>query len=142
MKDKHSNWSWPIHSFLDDVLDDISKVVGNEHLETRPKMNALESENGYSIQLATPGFQRDELKIDLKGKLLVVEGKKDEDETTDTSKKFKRREFYYTNFSRSFELPEGLDVNNIKASYENGVLFINLPKVKEEETVDKTIQID
>ena len=141
MKNRNTNWSWPIHTFLDDVLDDISKVVGNEHLESRPKINTLESDDAYSIELATPGFQRDELKIDLKGTTLVVEGKREEKEE-ETAKKFKRREFYYTNFTKSFELPESLDVNNIEASYENGVLLINLPKVKEEDKVEKTIKID
>lgn len=141
MKDQKTKWAWPLHTFIDDMLDDISKVVGNEHLESRPKINTLESDTAYTIELATPGFQREELSIDLKGNKLTVEGKKAEKEE-ETEKKFKRREFYYTNFTKSFELPEGLDVNNIEASYENGILFINLPKVKEEDQVEKTIKID
>ncbi|MGB0524726.1 MAG: Hsp20/alpha crystallin family protein, partial [Flammeovirgaceae bacterium] len=52
-----------------------------------------------------------------------------------------RREFYYTNFKKSYELPEAIDVNNIEASYENGILMINLPKVKEAETVEREIKI-
>jgi HSP20 family protein len=48
-----------------------------------------------------------------------------------SKEKFTRKEFNYSSFSRSFQLPEGVKSNTIEASYENGILGIVLPKKEE-----------
>ena len=135
-----ANWSWPLHSVFDEVFEDLSKVMGGEHGETRPQINLWETEDSFTLELATPGFTKEEIRIGLDGGKLQIEGKKEEKEG-DSVKNFKRREFYYTNFTKSYELPDGIDVNNIEASYENGILMINLPKAKEEEKLEREIKI-
>lgn len=141
MTNKKSNWTWPLHNVFDEVFDDISKVMGAEFSESRPKVNIWETEEAYVLELAVPGFKKEDVKISLDGKSLRIVGEIPEKEE-ESVKNFKRREFYYTNFDRSYELPEGIDVNNIEASYENGILMINLPKVSEEEKVEKEIKIN
>lgn len=136
-----ANWAWPLHSVFDEVFDDLSKVMGHDYTAARPQLNLWETEDAFKLELATPGFSKDEIKIGLEGTKLQVEGKKEE-KKEESVKNFKRREFYYTNFTKSYELPDGINVNNIEASYENGILMINLPKVKEEDKVEREIKID
>ena len=140
MYHKKTNWSWPIHSIFDEVFDDISKAMGADDAEMHPKVNVWTDENLHVIELAIPGFSKQEVNIGLDGKTLKIEGQKPEKDEKSV-KKYKRREFYYTNFTKSFELPDEIDVNNIEASYENGILLINLPLKKEEDKVEKTIKI-
>jgi HSP20 family protein len=54
--------------------------------------------------------------------------------------KFNRREFGYGNFKRSFRLPKRVNVEGIQARYENGILYLNVPK--REETKPRNIQIN
>jgi HSP20 family protein len=58
-----------------------------------------------------------------------------EDQKREEGKNYSRKEFYYGSFSRSFTLPKTINVDNIKADYDNGILRITLPK-KEEARVE------
>ena len=64
---------------------------------------------------------------------------KDEDEQGD----FKRREFSYTSFKRSFNLPSNVDEENIKAEHENGVLYVIMPKKESyDESGKKSFEVE
>ncbi|MGB0522000.1 MAG: Hsp20/alpha crystallin family protein, partial [Flammeovirgaceae bacterium] len=89
MVNSKTNWSWPLHTIFDEVFDDLSKVMGGEFSETRPKVNIWEVEGSYTLELAVPGFNKDEIKIDINGNKLMIEGKKEEKEG-ESVKNFKR----------------------------------------------------
>jgi HSP20 family protein len=94
---------------------------------TVPSVNVVEHANGFRIEMAAPGLVKDDFKINLEKDLLTISVKKEsaEDENTDA---YRRREFNYSSFERSFRLPETVDSEKIDAKYENGVLRIALPK--------------
>jgi HSP20 family protein len=89
--------------------------------------------------MAAPGMKKNDFHINLEKVVLTIssEQKEEKEEKKDN---FARREFYYNAFSRSFSLPETVDVENIKADYKNGILNIVLPK-KEETKVTREIKI-
>lgn len=97
---------------------------------TMPAVNIVEEKNDFKISLAVPGMKKSDFKIDVEGDMLTISAETTE-EKEDKDKKFTRREYSYTSFSRSFTIPEGTKADKIDARYEDGVLKIVLPKTEE-----------
>jgi HSP20 family protein len=95
-----------------------------------PGANILESPEAFELELAAPGMNKDDFKIHLENNILTVSAEM-EDEKREEGKNYTRKEFYYGSFSRSFTLPKIIDLEKIKADYENGVLKVVLPKKEE-----------
>ncbi len=95
-----------------------------------PAANVRETENDFSIELAVPGMKKDDFKLVLENNLLTISSEKEENKK-ETEGKFTRREYNYESFSRSFMLPETVKSEALKATYENGVLKIAIPKKEE-----------
>lgn len=125
---------------FDDIIGDLGKTLGVENNQTVPAVNVLEGEKSFILELAAPGLNKEDFKIDLKKNKLTISAKLEEKEE-ESKDKFKRKEFSYMNFSRIFELPKTVDVYNIEAAYENGILKITLPKSEVIEPEAKTITV-
>jgi HSP20 family protein len=99
-------------------------------LSTVPAVNITENKDDYKVSLAAPGMKKDDFNIDVEGNMLTISSEKDESKE-EKEKKFTRKEYSYTSFSRSFTLPEGINQEKIEARYEEGVLNLVLPKKEE-----------
>jgi len=105
-----------------------------------PKVDILENDTAYEINVAVPGLAKDEFKIDLNDNFLTISGERK------FSKEKKENNLHvvetqYGNFSRSFSLPENVDASKISAKYNNGILEINVPK-DEKKTLKATIKVN
>lgn len=110
------------HGDFESVFDKVSRMG-----TTVPAVNIEDTKEGYKLEMAVPGVKKEDLKIDLKGKLLTVSAEnKTEAESKD--KDYVRREFSFHSFSRSFTLPDNVDGSKIAASYKEGVLHLLMPK--------------
>jgi HSP20 family protein len=99
-----------------------------------PPANINETTKEFQLDLSVPGMKRDDFKVDIENGILTISSEKEE-EKKDEDKNYRRREFSYRSFSRSFTLPDNVDENNINAKYDNGMLKIIIPK--KEETISK-----
>ncbi|MEN8156354.1 MAG: Hsp20/alpha crystallin family protein [Bacteroidota bacterium] len=117
--------------FNDSFFNSFEKRASNSG---SPAVNVVEEEKAFTIDVAVPGIPRDEIRIDLEEDLLTIasEERKSGDEKNRT---FMRREFSYNTFKRSFRIPETVDLENIRARHDAGILTIELPK--KEEVVEK-----
>lgn len=97
---------------------------------TIPPVNIAETNKEFKIDLCVPGMKRDDFKVDVENGALTISSEKEE-EKKEEDKNYKRREFTYNKFSRTFQLPENIDENNINAKYDNGVLQVAIPKKME-----------
>ena len=95
-----------------------------------PASNIRVSEDTYTIDLAAPGLEKGDFKIKLDNNLLTISSEK-KDEKNNESEKYTRKEFQYSTFKRSWNLPETVDTDAISASYNNGILSVILPKKQE-----------
>ena len=97
---------------------------------TMPKVNIKETEDAFEVEMAVPGMTKADFDINVENDVLTIstETKEEKEETNET---YTRREFGYSAFKRSFSLPEGVDEGKIKATYNEGILNINLPKMEE-----------
>ncbi|KAA9041098.1 Hsp20/alpha crystallin family protein [Ginsengibacter hankyongi] len=95
-----------------------------------PAVNITEQPNEYLLSLAAPGMKKEDFKIDVDGNMLTISSEKEENKE-EKNKKFTRKEYSYSSFSRCFSLPEEIKQENIDAKYEDGVLKITLPRKEE-----------
>ena len=107
-----------------------------------PATNISETEQDYRVEMAVPGYSKEDFKINLEKDVLSIstETKNTEKNDEQAEMNFRMREFGRRNFCRSFSIPEAVDKEGIKAEYQNGILTITLPK-KEEVKVKKEIQV-
>lgn len=97
---------------------------------TLPSVNIKEDHDGFNIEVAAPGFNKNDFRINLNNRVLEISSEKKTDSNT-KDKKSLRKEFHYAAFSRSFTLPDSIDTERIKASYTDGILNIEIPKREE-----------
>ena len=95
-----------------------------------PAVNVTEDKDKYLVSLAAPGLNKEDFNVDIDGNMLTISSEKEE-KKEEKDEKFTRREYSYSSFSRSFNLPEDVKQDAIEARYENGVLNINLPRKEE-----------
>ena len=128
-----NNWTPSFPSLLDrffegDVMDwNNSNYAGSN--STLPAVNIKEDANEYQLELAAPGKKKDDFHLNYEnGRLTISSERKNEVEQKD-GETITRREFSYQSFQRSFTVPENIvDSEKIKASYNDGILNIRLPK--------------
>jgi HSP20 family protein len=120
---------------LDEFLGDINRA-GNVH-KLVPAVNILETEDDFTLEVAAPGMSRESFNLHVDHKQLTISGEQKEE--TESKGKYAHREFSYKSFKRSFMLPDFVDIENINASYEDGLLKITVPK--REEVKPRTIEI-
>jgi HSP20 family protein len=96
---------------------------------TIPAINVKETNDDYVVEVAAPGMQKDDFKIELDGNMLTIRSEKEERHEDKDGEKYTRREFSYQSFQRTFQLPKDVvDDDKIQARYENGLLHLVIPK--------------
>ena len=105
-----------------------------------PAVNISENDTEFKLQLAVPVMKKEDFKIAIEEKLLVVSAEQKQD-TEKKTERYTRKEFSFSSFTRRFNLPENVDENNISANYENGIMVLNLPKKAEAKPVAREISI-
>jgi len=98
---------------------------------TSPAVNIREDEKRFILDLAVPGMDRKDMKIDINEDLLTISAET-KSESEETNNGYKRKEFSYSSFCRSFQIPENVQTDKIEANYKDGILSVTLPKVTEE----------
>lgn len=112
----------------------------NRSFGSMPAANIKETEKNYHIELASPGMNKEDFKIEVDEDLLTIRSEKESDKEENSSR-YTKREFNYTSFVRSFRLPEEVDSENISAKYEGGILQLEIPKRAVEEKKVRKIDI-
>ena len=95
-----------------------------------PAANIIEADDHFNIELAAPGKKKSDFTIELDEGVLTISS---ETQTKSTEKdgSFTRKEFGYSSFKRSFNIPETVSADKISASYKEGILTVSLPKKAE-----------
>ncbi|MBW6500930.1 MAG: Hsp20/alpha crystallin family protein [Bacteroidales bacterium] len=113
------------------LFDDDVFPVFSGRANSMPAVNIREDEKRFTLELAVPGIDKKDLKIDISEDILTIssESKTESEENTDG---YKRKEFSYSSFSRSFQIPENVNKDKIDANYKDGILSVALPKTEVE----------
>lgn len=106
-----------------------------------PKCNIEERSDHYRVEVELPGVKQEDVKIELEGDIITIKGeRKKQVDTKDEENKIHIIEHSYGSFYRSFTIPSNVNIDEIKAGNENGILIITLPKDKKEQPRRITIE--
>jgi len=126
-----SDFFYPSSSLFGKDLLDIDSDLFTSRLGINvPTANVTENPKEYVLELAAPGLERKDFDVQLENHTLTISAQKEE-EKKETDAEYSRREYSFNSFSRSFALPDDIKEGNIDAKYENGVLKVAIPKLKE-----------
>jgi len=117
--------------FLSNLFDDDFFPVVTNRTSSLPAVNIKENEKSFILELAVPGIDKNDLKIDINEDILTIssESKSENEEGKDG---YMRKEYSYSSFVRSFYIPENVNRDKIGANYKDGILSVELPKKEEE----------
>lgn len=125
---------------FDRMFDD-SFFGGMEKQFAPCRTDIIDKGDTYILKADMPGFRKEDIKINVQGNELNITAERNEDSgDKDQKGNYIRRERRYNTLSRSFGL-DGIDAGKISASYDNGVLQLELPKLKEVKPESTTIEI-
>lgn len=127
-----------MNDFFSPVFNE--SFVADRFISRVPAVNVAETSEAYLVELAAPGLDKSDFKINVDGDVLTVSGEK-RTESADEDKKYSKREYSYTSFTRSFTLPESIDNGKIAATYEDGILKLEIGKKEEAKAVSKLIEV-
>lgn len=116
-----------LSDWLDANLTDVEFPIGKRIGVTVPSANFMETEKEYCVELAAPGLNRKDFKVEMDNRTLTISSEMD-DEKKEEREGYIRKEYAYNSFCRSFGLPENIKEDNIDAIYEDGILKIHIPK--------------
>ncbi|MEP7320537.1 MAG: Hsp20/alpha crystallin family protein [Saprospiraceae bacterium] len=112
-----------------------------EDVTQSPSVNVTEKDNGFYLEVVSPGFTKEDISIEVKEKQLTISAEKKTDAENKEEGKVWRKEYSFNSFKRSFHLPNTVEGDAIQASYDQGILKIYIPKKATAETKVKTIEI-
>ena len=128
---------------FDDYMKDTQRALYGKHSKNLMKTDVKETDESYEVDIDLPGFQKDEVSLDLKNGYLTVSAAKglDKDES-DKKGKYIRQERYAGACSRSFYVGEDVEAGEVAAKFENGILQLSIPKKEHKQLPqNSTIQI-
>lgn len=131
MSQVKSNPKFP--ALLTDLFD-YDKFFGNDFMKrfeiNLPAANVIDGEKSYKIELAIPGFKKEDIKVNIENEILTISAET-KGEKEDKNEKYTRKEFSYNSFTRSFQLPKTANSDKVDAKYENGLLKLEVAKKEE-----------
>ncbi len=141
----------PINNVVSSFMRDLEPFFKDEFFNDRwfdspttrnwyPVIDLEEKANEVFINVELPGMTKDDIEISVENNVLTLKGhKKSERSEGDKEKGFYRSERYFGEFERSFTLPASVQTDKTKASFDNGVLKLALPKKEEAKSKKITI---
>jgi HSP20 family protein len=112
--------------------DDLLPMITNRS-NSMPAVNIRQDDKRFTLDLAVPGIDKKDLKIDINDDLLTISSET-KNELEENKEGYQRKEFSYSSFCRSFQIPENTNRDKIEANYKDGILSVFIPKVDEEKS--------
>ncbi|MEA3504567.1 MAG: Hsp20/alpha crystallin family protein [Bacteroidota bacterium] len=124
----------PVNELMNSFFESENNYSTKESFS--PKTNIVKNEKEYILEMALPGFEKKDIEINIDENRLVIKSEKEMSQEVE----YTTYEFGYKPFERKFTLSDKVETDNIKASFENGVLKMEIP-MKEIVVTKKMIKI-
>lgn len=123
-------------SLFDDFFSDTWMTPSGK--ASTPRVNLTETDSAYQLQAELPGWSEEDFTVTLDNGVLTLEGtvSQEKEEENDNSS-YHYREISTSSFRRSFNVGNGIEAEKVNATFDNGILTIEMPK----KDVDKPKQI-
>lgn len=127
-----NNLANPAQNTFSDFFNDFfnESLMERDYFKSVPAVNISDRANDFFIEVAAPGFSKEDFKVNVENEVLTISAEK-KNEKRDENSRFTRKEFQYSTFKRTFTMPENVEADKIGAEYKDGVLSLTLPKKEE-----------
>ncbi|MFT3682905.1 MAG: Hsp20/alpha crystallin family protein [Ferruginibacter sp.] len=134
-KNSNNAWRFNLENFFDNNLDKADMIF--------PAVNISENDECYMVEVAAPGFKKENFKLKVDDDILTIAAAAEKENNKDKNDRneYTRREYSYKAFSRSFMLPDNIKDDAITASYNDGILKLQLPKSATQVKATKEITV-
>jgi HSP20 family protein len=130
-----------LNRFFDDEFWGFNGLSKSSNL-TQVPVNILETDKTYELELSAPGLQKQDFHLNLEGDRLTISAEQtEENRNEDKNEGWVKREFKKGRFTRTFNLDDTVDAGKISAKYENGILYLSIPKKEHAQKVTRSIEI-
>lgn len=120
--------------------DFINNLFGSNIFNDIPPYNIVDNDKEFLIEFSVPGFDKKDFLLEVEENNLKVSKLSSKNNKPENN--FFKRQFNYSQFEKNFTIPEEVSIEKINSKYENGILKIFLPKIKEfKQTKIKSIQV-
>ena len=123
---------------FDDFFDD---NFFNKKEKNLMKTDIKEKKDKYVIEMDLPGFEKENIKLELNNGYLTITGKQ-ENKIDEEEEKYVHKERFYGECTRSFYVGDNIKEEDIDAEFKNGTLKIDIPKKEEQKEISETKQIE
>lgn len=106
-----------------------------------PAVNISEDDKGFNIEVVAPGFKKEDFKVNVEDDILTISAEAKTETSEGDKKQYNRREYSYSSFTRSFQLPDNAKDDGINAAYSDGILKLTIPKSEQQVKASKQIAI-
>ena len=124
-------WANIFNDIFNHDWNDMSLRNYSQTNTTLPSVNVIENTDEYEVEMAAPGMDKGDFKVEVNQGILTISSEKKIENEDQNQGNYTRREFSYQSFCRSFSLPISVDSEKIYAKYENGLLKVVIPKREE-----------
>ncbi len=136
-------------NWVDQILqDNLNRFFNDDFFTSGSKthfqvpVNFSETDQSFEMELIAPGLRKEDLKINVTGDVLSVSYESTEEQNEKKeNEQWLRKEYSMQTFSRSFKLDVTVDMHNISARYQNGILYLSLPKQEKAKRISKSIDV-
>ena len=120
------------HFLNRDLFDDWGRANFSSTGTTLPAVNIKEKKDAFEVDMVAPGLSKKDFKVQLEGNILTISSEKQNQTEEKKDEKYARKEFSYQSFQRTFNFSKDVvDLDKIKARYEEGILHLVVPKKEE-----------
>ena len=128
---------------LSRFFDDSFWGAGVNRDSNKVPVNLRETDTTYEMELVAPGLRKEDFQLNVTRDTLTVSfEEKNENKQSNTQEGWVRQEYRKRSFSRSFNLNDAVDINGVTARYENGILYLTLPKNEKLKQTSKSIKVE
>lgn len=125
-------WFPSFSNLFDDFFGNDLNGPSTKASATLPAVNIKESKDEFQVELAAPGMSKKDFQIKVENNVLKISSQKEENHEEKTEDGgYSKKEFSYRSFQRAFTLPNTVEADKIKASYNDGILSLSIPKKEE-----------
>ena len=147
IKRQSSNGTPSLSGLLDEFfLRELNPIGGRLMAKTAPSVNIYETPEKFILEVAAPGMSKTDFNIEVtpENQLVIAsENKREDERQSDDGRRFTMKEFSFSSFKRTFNLPDSVDTDDIRATYKDGLLEVTLHKKPEAlPKPSRTIEID
>jgi HSP20 family protein len=130
-----------LNRFFDDEFWGFNGINKSPNL-TQVPVNIRETDKTYELELSAPGLQKQDFQLNLEGDTLTISAEhSDENRKEDKNEGWFRKEFKRGQFTRTFNLDDTVDAGKISARYQDGILYLSIPKKEHAQKVTRSIEI-